>query len=129
MEREAEDLRKFAIIPFLLKLLPVRDDIVRAMGHLHDDDGLRQILGKLDRVLAEAGVTPMTALGKPLDPKKHEVLSTAPGEKNRVLAVHEEGYELQGRVLRPAKVQVGDGNLTATPATTTESAPPSAGAE
>ena len=108
-EKDSEELRKFANVPLLLKLLPVRDDLARAaLAHPHDT-GYRQILEKLDKVLTEAGVQKIEALGQLLDTAKHEVVNTGAGEKDIVTAVHEEGYELSGRVLRPSKVQVGDG--------------------
>lgn len=124
MEREAADLRKFVVAPLAMRLLPVRDDLARALHHSRSSGtgqaadnhhGLQQILEKLDKVLGEAGVKRIDALGNLFDPTKHEVLNTIPGEKDRVLAVFEEGYELQGRILRPAKVQVGDGSPTHAP--------------
>lgn len=116
MEREAAELRKFAVVPFLLKLLPIRDDIVRALQHQNENgnsasahNGLKHILEKFDKVLKDAGVERMAAVGNPFDPKQHEILNSSPGAKDIVTAIHEEGYELHGKVLRPAKVQVGDG--------------------
>lgn len=130
MEREAGDLRKFALAPLAMKLLPVRNDLARAASAHPGDPGYRQVLEKLDKVLGEAGVNRMDALGNLFDPTKHEVLNTVPGEKDRVLAVFEEGYELQGRILRPAKVQVGDGSPTEGASEAgTESLCPSEGAE
>lgn len=109
MEREAEDLRKFAIVPLLLTLLPIRDDLSRAAAK--DSEGVKQILDKLDKVFSSVGLKRMEALGKPADPAKHEIINAGPGEKDLVTNVHEEGYELHGRVLRPAKVQVGNGEI------------------
>ena len=108
--KDGEELRKFANVPLLLKLLPVRDDLARAAIVHPQDPGYRQIVEKLDKVLTEAGVQKIEALGQFLDTAKHEVVNTSPGEKDIVTAVHEEGYELHGRVLRPSKVQVGEGN-------------------
>ena len=61
--------------------------------------------------MTELGLKKMDASGAVLDPVKHEVLQAGPGEKGKVLEVFEEGYELNGKVLRPAKVRVGDGTL------------------
>jgi molecular chaperone GrpE len=110
MEREAEDLRKFAIVPLLLALLPVRDDLARAASQ--GDEGVKQILEKIDKVFSTVGLKRMEPLGKPVDPTKHEILNVGPGEKDVVTLVHEDGYELHGRVLRAAKVQVGDGKTS-----------------
>ncbi len=108
MEREAEDLRKYALVPLLIRLLPVRDDLARAAES--GEKGVKQILDKLDKVFGATGLQRMEVLGKRFDPAKHEIVNGGPGEKDVVMAVHEEGYELHGRVLRPAKVQVGDGH-------------------
>src|SRR3989344_4166195 len=109
MERETQDMRKFATVPLLLALLPVRDDLVRAAKQEGENGASKQILSKLDKVLTDAGLTPLEALGKTADPSRHEILNAGPGPKDVVIAVHEEGYELHGKVLKPAKVQVGDG--------------------
>ena len=109
MERETQDMRKFATVPLLLALLPVRDDLVRASRQEGDSSASKQILAKLDKILADAGLTPIEALGMKADTAKHEILNAGPGPKDLVIAVHEEGYELHGKILKPAKVQVGDG--------------------
>ncbi len=109
MEREAEDLRKYAVVPLLLALLPVRDDLARASQS--GEKGVKQILDKLDKVFSNVGLKCMDALGKPVDPSRHEIINAGSGEKDIVTAIHEEGYELHGRVLRPAKVQVGNGGV------------------
>jgi len=109
MKREGEELRKFAALPFILELLPVRDDLVRAAGH-DSASGLKQILLKIDALLRDAGVEKIDALGKKMDPERHQIVNTGAGEKDIVTLVHEEGFLLHGKVLRPAKVQVGDGN-------------------
>ena len=109
MKREGEELRKFAALPFILELLPVRDDLVRAAGH-DSASGLKQILLKIDALLRDAGVEKIDALGKKMDPERHQIVNTGAGEKDIVTLVHEEGFLLHGKVLRPTKVQVGDGN-------------------
>lgn len=109
MERDASDLRVFVQSGMLLKIIPILDDLRRAMNHAPSREGLEHILGKLEKVLSDAGAKKIEAVGKPVDPLRHEVINSGPGEKGIITAVHEEGYELSGRVLRPAKVQVGDG--------------------
>lgn len=109
MKREGEELRKFAGLPFILELLPIRDDLVRAAEH-DSASGLKQILLKVDALLRDAGVEKIDALGKKMNPEQHQVVNTGAGEKDVVTLVHEEGFLLHGKVLRPAKVQVGDGS-------------------
>lgn len=109
MQKDAQELGKFAIAPLLLTLLPVLDDLKRAEHHAENIDGLTQVTSKLEKVLTNAGLQKIESIGQKIDPLRHEVLTTAEGEKDVILEVHEEGYELHGKILRPAKVVVGSG--------------------
>ena len=116
MEREREDIGKYALESFILRLLPTVDNFQRAMQHLppalKDDEWAKGVLAmeqELLRILADVGLTRMDSLGKPLDPHRHEPLMEGPGKRGTVAEVFEEGYELNGRVLRPAKVRAGNG--------------------
>ena len=110
MKNEAKELGKFAVVPLLLSLLPVHDDLARAVEHAGENDGLSQILAKLEKIFVDAHLKKMKSLGQKVDPQKHEVLAITKGEKDIITEVHEEGYELHGRVLRPAKVIAGEGS-------------------
>ena len=112
--REGEELRMFALASFLTSLLPTLDHMERARKHLPKEleghewaKGISATVQELERVLERVGLRTFESLGKPLDPHRHEVLMTAPGEAGKVIEVLEEGYEFKGRVLRPAKVKVG----------------------
>lgn len=116
MERNIGDMRKFAIEGLLLKLLPVIDHFSRAKNHLPDElkndewvKGVLPIEQELLKIVSEMGLEKMAPLGQKVDPLKHEILQSAPGEEGIVLEVFEDGYELLGKVLRPAKVKVGNG--------------------
>jgi molecular chaperone GrpE len=118
MDKEAVDIRKFALQGLLMKLLPTLDNMYRAFGHLPEDlsdhewvKGLQAVEQDLVRELGSVGLEHMNCVGETADPHKHEVMQTGPGEKDVIVEVFEEGYELQGRVLRPAKVKVGDGKI------------------
>lgn len=109
-KREGEEFRKFAVVPLVMGLLPVRDDLALAASHEGEtQEGFGQILVKLDKVLADFGVTMIKSLGEKVNPELHEIVNTGEGEKDVVVGVHQEGFEMHGRVLRPAKVQVGEG--------------------
>jgi molecular chaperone GrpE len=117
LAREAADLRAFAAAGIVQRLLPTVDNFRRAFAHLppelaaHDwVRGVQAVEQELLRQLEEAGLKRIDCIGKPADPAHCEVLQTAPGEKDVVLEVFEDGYEFGGRILRPAKVKVGDGN-------------------
>jgi molecular chaperone GrpE len=109
IEKESKELAKFSSAPLLLSLLPIFDDLQRAKDHSGDKQGLSQVIAKFEKVLTDAGLKRIQSVGEKTDPTKHEVLATAPGEKDVVLEVHEEGYEFHEKVLRPAKVVVGNG--------------------
>lgn len=116
MEREAADARRYATERLLLRLLPTLDNLRRASQHvpdsLRESDWVKGVLAigqECERQLADEGLRPMQSLGMPIDPSQHEVLQAGPGEEGTVTAVYEEGYLLHDRVLRPAKVQAGNG--------------------
>lgn len=117
LHREAQDLRKFAIQSMLEKLLPVVDNFQRAFTHLPEElrdhdwvKGVQAVEQDFVRILAESGLAKIDAVGQAIDPVKHEVLQAGPGEKDTVIEVFEEGYVLNDKVLRPAKVKAGDGS-------------------
>jgi len=117
IEREAVQARKFALEGFLMKLLPTVGNFQRAFAHLPDDlsdhewvKGVATVELELMKSLSDAGLKKIESLGSLVDPEIHEVLQTGPGAANEVTEVFEEGYMLHDRVLRPAKVKVGDGS-------------------
>lgn len=120
LERERQDVAKFALAGAMTKMLPTLDNLQRAFTHLPEDlkshewvKGIVTIESDLMRMLGELGLKRMESLGQALDPTRHEVLQTGPGAQGTVTEVFEEGYEFNGRVLRPAKVRVGDGTVKA----------------
>ena len=72
--------------------------------------GVQAVEKDMMSMLSEAGLTVIDAVGQPVDVAKHEVLQMGPGGADIITEVFEQGYELNGRVLRPAKVKVGDGS-------------------
>ncbi|HLD63851.1 MAG TPA: nucleotide exchange factor GrpE [Candidatus Peribacteraceae bacterium] len=117
LEREARDARRFAAAEVIQVLLPVLDHFQRAFDHLPpellDNDwvrGVKSVEQELSRTLGAAGLKKISALGERVDTQKHEVLQSGPGGKDKVTEVFEDGYELHGKILRPAKVKVGDGS-------------------
>ncbi len=120
LEHERQDVSKFALAEALTRLLPTIDNFQRAFQHLpqglKEDEwvkGVAAIEQEFVKQVTELGLQKIEALGQPLDPAKHEVLQTEPGKQDTVVEVFEEGYEFNGRVLRPAKVRVGDGSTAA----------------
>ena len=102
-------------------LLGVVDDLERALaaaeprgsdaapGHLAE--GVRLVYESLAGVLRNAGLESYEPAGEPFDPDLHEAMMTRPVEPDdagRVVEVLEKGYRLDGQVLRPARVVVGE---------------------
>ena len=117
VERDAEELRKFASESMIRRILPTLDNFQRAFQHVPEDlqshewvKGVAAIESDLMKQMADAGLKRMQSSGAIVDPQRHEVLSIGPGKDGIVTDVFEEGYELNGKVLRPAKVKAGDGS-------------------
>lgn len=117
MEKDADELRRFALQSIVLKLLPTIDNFQRAFSHLPPElstndwvKGVAAIEQNLVKQITDLGVTKMEALGQQVDTARHEVVVTGPGAEGVILEVLEDGYEFNGKVVRPAKVKVGDGS-------------------
>ncbi len=117
MQRDRDELGRFATENVVKMLLPVLDHFRRAVDHLpkdrKDDEWVKGVLAieqEFFRVLSDLGLRRMNVLGAQVDTAKHEVLTVGPGKEGEVTDVFEDGYEIDGKVLRPAKVKVGDGS-------------------
>jgi molecular chaperone GrpE len=96
----------------LNRLLAVADNLERALAHADDADplyaGVRLTLDGLLAQLAKEGVAPLQVLGEPFDPNQHEAVATDGSVGNVVVKVLKTGYTLNGALLRPARVVVGE---------------------
>lgn len=115
LEKQASELGTVMMADFLRKLLPTLDHFQRAFQHLPADltghewvRGVTVIEQDLVQQLEGLGLRRMSSVGQHIDPHRHEVLLTAPGDPGKVIEVVEEGYEFRGKVLRPAKVKAGE---------------------
>jgi molecular chaperone GrpE len=118
-DQERAELIRSASAALLLKLLPVMDDLERAMAGVTPEvaetpwyGGFKLIPQKLQTILESEGVTRMQTVGEPFDPNRHEAIIYEPsedGEDGRVIAELQHGYLLRDRVLRPAMVKVSQG--------------------
>ena len=116
IEQERVDFIKSAEAGLIHDLLPVLDDLERAIASLPVDlrgltwvDGVLLIERKLAAILEQHGLTPIEALGNQFDPNEHEAVlrEGEPGEATTVTAELQRGYRLNDRVLRPTLVKVG----------------------
>lgn len=113
-DREQE--RKYAYFPLVRDLLPVFDNLERALTASEQGNdpgslakGVAMVQSQFLDLLKRNGVTRIEALGKPFDPNEHEAVMQQPSaehESNTVLQVLESGFTLHDRVVRPAKVIV-----------------------
>ncbi len=113
VEREREEDRARAGAALMKDLLPVLDNLERALSTAPPGepfrDGVALIHRQLLDALSRAGLEPLPALGEPFDPVYHEAVATEPTdqfEPNIVLEELQKGYKVGGRVLRPAAVRV-----------------------
>jgi len=128
-EQERDQLAGFASEGLLRKVLAIADDFDRAIAHAPSDaaaaawvEGVSAIDRKVRLLLESEGVTPIEALGRPFDPRRHEAIIHEPTTEfpdGTVVKELQRGYELNGRVIRPALVAVAD---NATRMTTNEGA-------
>lgn len=98
---------KFATSGLLTKLLDVRDHLALATTQIKDPS-LTMILSHLDKLLVEEGVVEVKTDGL-YDPTSMECQEMGIGEKDHIIKVIRLGYRLHDRVLRTARVVVGNG--------------------
>lgn len=108
--REREEYVKHANERFVKELLPVLDDLERALAHGEEhsiEEGVRLVHRSLVSLLERHGVQEIDASGR-FDPHMHEALLSQPSdaEEGSVLDVIQKGYTLGDRVVRPARVVV-----------------------
>jgi len=115
-EAEIQNIVRYANENLILAVLPIVDDLERSLkaGKPADSDsafyaGVELIYQKLHKVLDANGVTPLETVGKPFDVHFHDALMqmpTAEAEPHTVLEEVQKGYEMNGKVIRHAKVVV-----------------------
>lgn len=116
-EQEVEKARKFALERFAGDLLPVVDNLERALDAVdQDDESLKAVLEGVELTrkslldtLTKYNVAVVDPLGEPFDPQFHEAMAMVPNpdaEPNSVIDVMQKGYTLNGRLLRAAMVAV-----------------------
>lgn len=113
--KEREEMRKFGIEGLLKDLLPIIDNLERAVDHAENKgpdgltDGVKMVLRQFNTTLKTKGAEPFDALGQPFDPQVHEAMTempTADYEPGHVASVFQRGWRLNGRLVRPAMVVV-----------------------
>ena len=116
VEQEKAETVKFGNAMLILNLLPVLDDLERALDNVSARlagltwvEGIRLIYHKLRSALEAAGLDEIEAQGQPFDPNLHEAVMHEEGEEGMVVEELQKGYRLHDRVIRPTMVKVGRG--------------------
>lgn len=116
VQREKEDIVCFANEKLVLELLPILDNLQRALTMELDKagmesvlEGVRMVTGQLHSVLGACGLEAVEAVGRPFDPQYHEAVGVLPSDEHdegTVISELQKGYSLKGKILRPSMVHV-----------------------
>lgn len=114
--REKADAIRYANESLVKDLLPVLDNLERALDYAKGGENGKPLLEGIEMVLktfleslGKHGVNQISAVGETFDPNKHEAIAQVESQKhkpNTVIQEHQKGYYLLERLLRPAQVSV-----------------------
>ncbi len=115
--QDVEKAHKFALEKFAGELLPVLDNLERAIELADKEnealkpmiEGVELTLKSMQSGVAKFGLVALDPINQPFDPNAHQAMSMIPSADvapNTVIAVMQKGYELNGRVIRPAMVMI-----------------------
>jgi molecular chaperone GrpE len=113
--REKEELLNYGTKSMIEEILPVIDNLERALDHATEDglqalvEGIRMTHGMLQSALKKFGVTPLETVGAAFDPAFHQAMTQIETDQqppNTVVQEFQKGYLLKERLLRPAMVSV-----------------------
>lgn len=119
LKKTLENQAKQGQFDFLTTLLPVLDNLNRAVAASETDpdithlrDGVIGTARSFEQALMSVGVEAVPSVGETFDPELHEAVDMVPADAEndgKVIAEYSRGYRFGGRLLRPARVQVGRG--------------------
>jgi molecular chaperone GrpE len=113
--REKEELLNYGNKSLIEEILPIVDNLERALAHADEDgqsavvEGIRMTHVMLVSALKKFGVTPLEAVGTLFDPSFHQAMAQVPTDElppNTIVEEFQKGYLLKERLLRPAMVTV-----------------------
>jgi molecular chaperone GrpE len=117
LNRAADERATAQKAKFIAELLPVMDDLNRAMNAVSENAprdailaGIRSIATGFQSALTNAGVEPIESVGEPFNPELHEAVDTeitGADMDGKVIAEYSRGFRMGDRLLRPARVKVG----------------------
>lgn len=116
IERERRDFESLANAALIGKLLPILDDLARALENLPEEirgtdwaRGVALVERNLRSTLEQEGLSEIEAMGQSFDPQLHHAVAreeTSKHEEDKVIGEIQKGYRLHDRVLRPSMVVV-----------------------
>jgi molecular chaperone GrpE len=116
VEQERQDYAAFASAGLARAVLPILDDLERALRAVPPEyadsdwvEGVRAVERKFRTSLEMQGVKQIETLGQPFDPNFHEAARQDKGPEGVVIEEYQKGYMLNDKLLRPARVVVGSG--------------------
>ena len=115
MTRENAMAQDRGVAKVAKELLPALDHLAHALkaaeGHEDVVKGFAMVSNEIVSALERAGIRAFSPLGEPFDPNEHEAMAAQPSEdaeSGTVIEVYQQGYRLNGSVLRPARVVVAE---------------------
>ena len=116
-QRDKEDALRFANDRLLKEMIPVLDNLERAVEHAGQDndnnqgllEGVNMTINQFRKALEDFGVKPISAIGTDFDPNLHQAMGqveSAEQAPNTVVSEFQKGYLLHDRLLRPSLVMV-----------------------
>jgi len=116
-EEDKKSFTKYATENFVMELIPTMDSFDMAFRDKEAWEkapenwrkGIEYIYSQLSNTLENHGVSIIDPIGKQFDHNLHNSIKTTPGKEGEILEVLQKGYELNGKVIRPANVIVGEG--------------------
>jgi molecular chaperone GrpE len=113
LEREREQAIQLAAESLIRDLLPVLDDLDRALPSLSSEknrEGFELLSRKIHRILGSHGLSAIESQGKRFDPMLHEAIARceSPEEDGTILEEYQKGYLLRSKVIRPSRVKIAE---------------------
>lgn len=107
IESQRELFITLATTTLITKMIEVLDDLYLTYNHLQDQ-GLKMSIDKFVNVLTSEGVEEINTENQDFDPATMDCVESIPGPKNKIIHLRKKGYKLNGHVIRPAQVAVGN---------------------
>jgi len=118
--RDVESARKYSVESFANDILPALDSLEQGAQAITEDtaasamkEGMELTISMLIKALEKQGMVQIDPKGEKFDPEYHEAMTMIASEEvpgDHVIDVFQKGYQLNGRVIRPARVVVSNGN-------------------